>query len=200
VSYPVTYLPVAAEDAGALRGWHVSGDEAAVLARVRELAASPAESLSLGPSWEPIRRCLVGYHPLNGGEPVFARRDYLINLLNAGEVAAAARALAEVTEAWLRDRLEQRWPGHDADIGLVWADLARLAGLFAHSSHAQRCMVFFAASRSWRPPRRETGPDGQPRVIRPAYRPEDYTVDPNSHPLPPPGRRQLALRGRTHRT
>ncbi len=41
-------------------------------------------------------------------------------------------------------------------------------------------MLFFAASRYWRPPRLETDADGRARVVRPRYRPEDYTVDPNS--------------------
>ena len=42
MSYPVTYLALAAEDAGLLRRWHESGQEATVLARVRKLATSPA--------------------------------------------------------------------------------------------------------------------------------------------------------------
>ena len=189
MSYPVAYLALAAEEAGLLRRWHESGAEAAVLARVRELATSSAERLSIEQEWEPIRRCMVGYHPLGAGRSVFSRRDYVIKLLAADEVAATAAALAEASQAWLRERFEQRsplpnpgpvQPGRSADFGETWACLARLAGFFAQASRARRWMVFFTASRYWRPPRLQTGPDGRTRVVRPAYRPQDYTVDPNS--------------------
>ena len=83
MSYPVTYLVLTAEDAGTLHRWHASGDEAAVLARVRELVTSSVERLSIDREWEPIRRRLVGYHPVGGGQSVFGRRDYDVNLLDA---------------------------------------------------------------------------------------------------------------------
>jgi hypothetical protein len=180
VNYPVTYLAVTAEKAAALRRWHASGQDAAVLARVRKLAASPAAGPTLDQAWEPIRRCLVGYHPLGGGEPVFGRRDYVITLPDAGQGAAA---LAEITQAWLRERFETRFalgPGPGPDFGTVWDGFTELAEFFAGASRARRCVVFFTASRFWRPPRLVTGPDGRTRVVRPAYRPQDYTVDPNS--------------------
>jgi hypothetical protein len=189
VSYPVTHVALTAEEASLLRRWHASGDDATVLARVRDLAISSAERLSIDQAWEPIRRCMVGYHPLGAGQSVFGRRDYVITLLDAGEAATTAAALAEVSQAWLRERFEQRMtprnpgpvqPGRAADFGAVWACFARLAGFFARASRARRCVLFFTASRYWRPPRLETGPDGRTRVVRPAYRPEDYTVDPNS--------------------
>jgi hypothetical protein len=56
VSYPVTPLALTAEDAGMLRGWHASGENAAVLARVREMMASSAEQLSLEPCSPKPRR------------------------------------------------------------------------------------------------------------------------------------------------
>ena len=199
MGYPVTHLALTGEDASLLRRWHAAGEDAAVLARVRELAASSAARVSTDQAWEPIRRCLVGYHPISDGEPVFGRRDYIIELLDPGAVAAAAAALAEVSQEWLRERFESRSPrpnpgpvnpgpvnpgpvepGPSADFGAVWECLARLAGFFARASRTQRYVLFFTASRYWRPPRRETGPDGRTRVVRPAYRPQDYTVDPNS--------------------
>jgi hypothetical protein len=189
VSYPVTYLALTAEDAGLLRRWHASGAEATVLARVRDLAAGSAERLWVDQAWEPIRRCLVGYYPLGGGQSVFGRRDYVINLLDADEVAATAAALAEVSRSWLGERWEQRAPRPNpgpvppvraADFAEIWACFARLAEFFARASGARRWVLFFTASRFWRPPRLETGPDGRTRVVRPAYRPQDYTVDPNS--------------------
>jgi hypothetical protein len=189
VGYPVTHLALTGEDAALLRRWHASGEDAAVLARVRELAAGSVARVSTDQAWEMIRRCLVGYHPISDGEPVFGRRDYLIELLDPGAVAAAATALAEVSQEWLRERFEQRLPrpnpgpvepGPGPDFDTVWACWARLAGFFARASRAQRYVLFFTASRFWRPPRRETGPDGRTRVVRPAYRPQDYTVDPNS--------------------
>jgi hypothetical protein len=189
VGYPVTHLALTGEDAALLRRWHASGEDAAVLARVRELAAGSVARVSTDQAWEMIRRCLVGYHPISDGEPVFGRRDYLIELLDPGAVAAAATALAEVSQEWLRERFEQRLPrpnpgpvepGPGPDFDTVWACWARLAGFFARASRVQRYVLFFTASRFWRPPRRETGPDGRTRVVRPAYRPQDYTVDPNS--------------------
>ncbi|MGH3149489.1 MAG: DUF1877 family protein [Streptosporangiaceae bacterium] len=189
MSYPVTHLALTAEDAGLLRRWHASGEDAAVLARVRELAASSVARVSTDQAWEPIRRCLAGFHPISNGEPVFSRRDYIIELLDPAAVAAAASALAEVSREWLRERLENRSPrpnpgpaepGPSADFGTVWESLARLAGFFARASRGQQYVLFFTASRYWRPPRREPGPDGRTRVVRPAYRPQDYTVDPNS--------------------
>ena len=56
VSYPVTHFALTAEDAGLLRRWHASGEDATVLARVRELAASSASArVSTDQEWEPIR-------------------------------------------------------------------------------------------------------------------------------------------------
>ncbi len=90
-------------------------------------------------------------------------------------------ALAEVSPTWLRDRFDQRMPpGAEPGFDAVWDAFTRLAALFARAGGAGRHVVFFTASRFWRPPRRETGPDGRTRVVRPAYRPQDYTVDPNS--------------------
>jgi hypothetical protein len=189
VSYPVTHLALTAEEARGLRDRHASGDDAAVLARVRELAASSAEQLTLHRTWEPIRRCLVGSPAVRRAESVFGRRDYLIELAEAAEVAATAAALAEMSLAWLRARFDERvppsdpglvQPDHSRDFGEVWEAFARYAGFFARADRAQRSVLTFTGSRFWRPPRRETGPDGRTRVVRPAYRPQDYTVDPSA--------------------
>jgi Domain of unknown function (DUF1877) len=189
VSYPVTHVALTAQDADMLRRLHASGEEATVLARARDLATSTVERLSVDQAWEPIRRCMVGDHPLGAGQSVFDRRDYVIKLLDAGEVTTTAAALAEVSQAWLRERFEKRTlppnpgpvqPGRSADFAEIWEWFARLAEFFAGASRERRCVLFFTASRYWRPPRLETGPDGRTRVVRPAYRPEDYTVDPNS--------------------
>jgi hypothetical protein len=192
MSYPVTHLMLSAEEAGELRRLHASGEEAAVLSRVRELGTSPAEILSIDRTWEPMRRCLVGYYAFRGGQSVFGRRDYVINLLDTDEAATAAAALGDVSQSWLRERFEKielpleldpDQPRHSSDFGEIWESFARLAEFFGRASRASRArrfVVFFTASRYWRPPRLETGPDGGTRVVRPAYRPEDYAVEPGS--------------------
>lgn len=189
MSYPVTLLALTAEDAGLLRYLHAAGDDAGVLARVRELTASSAEQLTIHREWEPIRRCLVGSPAIVRGQSVFGRRDYLIDLFERAEVTAIAAALAEVSLAWLRERFSERVPAsepglvqpdYSRDFGAVWAAFARYAGFFARAHRAQRSVLTFTGSRFWRPPRRETGPDGRTRVVRPAYRPQDYTVDPSA--------------------
>ena len=189
MTYTVTHLMLTAEDADTLRRLHASGEETAVLTRARGLDAGAAERLSTDQAWEPIDLCLRGYHRMGGGQSVFGRRDYDIRLLATDEVPVTAAALSEVSQEWLRERFEQRLPrpnpgpvepGPGPDFDTVWTCWARLAGFFARASRAQRYVLFFTASRFWRPPRRETGPDGRTRVVRPAYRPQDYTVDPNS--------------------
>ena len=188
VSYPVTFLALTAEDADALRDRHAAGDDAAVLARVRELTTS-VEQLTIDQEWEPIRRCLVGSDAVIRSQSVFGRRDYLIGLLGPAEVAVVAAALAAVSLAWLRERFEARVPAAEAgliqpdysrDFGPVWEAFARYAGFFARADRAQRYVLTFTGSRFWRPPRRATGPDGRPYVVRPAYRPQDYMVDPSA--------------------
>jgi hypothetical protein len=189
VSYPVTHLALTAEDADALRHLHASGEDVAVLARVRELAAGPAGQLTLQQTWEPIRRCLAGHHALGRGESVFGRRHHVISLLEAGEVAATAAALAEVSQAWLRERFEDRvlppspgliQPDHSRDFDEVWESFGRLAGFFARAGRAGNWALYVTGNRFWRPPRQVTRPDGRTYVVRPAYRPQDYTVDPNA--------------------
>ena len=185
----VTHFMLTSEDADGLRRLHAAGEDTAVLARVRELGAGAGERLSTDQAWQPIDLCLRGYHRVGGGEPVFGRRDYDIRLLDADEVTGTAAALAEVGQAWLRERFTQRLlapnpgpvqPGPGADFDEVWERFTRLADFFGRASGARRCVLFFAGSRYWRPPRLAAGPDGRTRVVRPRYRPEDYTVDPNS--------------------
>jgi hypothetical protein len=189
VSYPVTHLALTAEDADTLRRLHASGEETAVLARARELDAAAVERVSTDAAWDPIDLCLRGYHRVGGGQSVFGRRDYDIRLLDTDEVPVTAAALSEVSQEWLRERFAQRvlaenpgpvQPSPGVDFDEVWERFTRLTGFFASASRAPRCVLFFAASKYWRPPRVETGPDGRTRVVRPPYRPEDYTVDPNS--------------------
>jgi uncharacterized protein DUF1877 len=189
VSYRVTHLMLTDEDADALRNLHASGQDMAVLARVRELAAGVQEGLSTDQAWEPIDLCLRGYYRVSEGESVFGRRDYDIKVLDADQVAAATAALSGVSQEWLGDRFAQRvlaekpgpvqarpGPGFDE----VWECFTELTGLFARASHERRCVLLFAQSRFWRPPRSETDPDGRTRIVRPHYRPEDYSVDTNS--------------------
>jgi hypothetical protein len=56
---------------------------------------------------------------------------------------------------------------------------AGLADFFAGASGTGRAVLFVVAHLNWRPPRQENGPDG-PHLVRRPFRPEDYTVDPNS--------------------
>jgi hypothetical protein len=100
VSYPVTFLALTAEDADALRDRHASGDDAAVLARVRELAASSAEQLTIDKEWEPIRRCLVGSDAVIRSQSVFGRRDYLIALPAHGYEGRADETGFDYTWYW----------------------------------------------------------------------------------------------------
>ncbi len=189
MGYLVAHLMLTAEDAGMLRRLHASGGDTAVLARVRELGAGAVERLSTDQAWGPIDLCLRGYYRIGAGEPVFGRRDYDIRLLDTDEVTAAAAALSGVGQAWLRERFTQRLlapnpgpvqPSLGVDFDEVWERFTRLAGFFVRASRASRWVLLFAASPYWRPPRLETGPDGRAHVVRPHYRPEDYTVDPNS--------------------
>ncbi|HEY1625930.1 MAG TPA: DUF1877 family protein [Streptosporangiaceae bacterium] len=189
MSYPVTHLTLTAEDAGTLRRLHASGAEVAVLARARELSAGAVERFTTDRAWEPIDLCLRGYHSVGGGQSVFGRRDYDIRVLDAGEVAVTATALSAVSQEWLRDRFARRLlaekpgpiqPCPGAGFDEVWEGFTGLTGFFARASRERQCVLFFAPSKFWRPPRLEAGPDGGTRVVRPHYRPEDYTVDPNS--------------------
>jgi hypothetical protein len=189
VSCPVTHFTLTAEDADTLRRLHASGAETAVLARTRELDAGAVERISTDQAWGPIDLCLRGYHRIAGGQSVFGRREYDISLLDTDEVSATAAALSEVSQAWLRERFAQRVlaekPGPvqlspGADFAEVWERFTRLAEFFVRASRARRRVLFFTTSRYWRPPRLEPGPDGRTRVVRPHYRPEDYTVDLNS--------------------
>ena len=189
MGYLVTHLMLTAEDAGLLRRLHASAEDTTTLARVKELDAKAVERVSTDQAWGPIDRCLRGYYRLGGGEPVFGRRDYDIRLLNQAEVAATAAALSGVDQAWLRERFAQRvlapnpgpvQPDPGVDFDEVWERFTRLAGFFARADRARSRVLVFAASPYWRPPRLETDADGRARVVRPRYRPEDYTVDPNA--------------------
>jgi|GEM_PF-4481974 len=189
VSYPVTHLMLTTEDVDSLRRLHAAGHDLAVLARARELDADAAEPLRTELGWAEIDSSLRGYYLIHAGESVFGRRDFDIKVLDAGRVASTGAALAAVSRDWLRERFTERvlqelpgpiqrpsGPGFDE----VWARFTRLTGFFARANREQRPVLFFSPSRFWRPPRVEPGPDGKPRVIRPHYRPQDYTVDTNA--------------------
>ena len=189
MSYPVTHLTVTAEDAGGLRDLHAADEDTAVLARVRELVANAEERLSTGAAWEAIDSCLRGHHLIGGGESVFDRRERDIRLLDGDAVAQTAAVLSGVGEAWLRERFTERvlapvpgpvQPDPGPEFDEVWENFTQLAGFFTRADRARQQVLRFAPSRFWRPPRVENGPDGLPRVVRPRYRPQDYTVDLNS--------------------
>jgi hypothetical protein len=189
VSYPVTHVSLDAADAAALHDLHAAGQDMSVLARAKELAAGAEWRVSTDDAWPPIELCLRRDHRLAAGEPVFGRRDYEIRLLGPAAAAATAATLAGISRAWLRERfadavLAERpgpvqpppGPGFDR----VWDRFSRLAGFFAVASVSGRWVLFVTPSRFWRPPRVEAGDDGVTRVVRPPYRPEDYTVDTSS--------------------
>jgi hypothetical protein len=189
VSYPVTYVALNPAEASRLRERHGAGDDLAVLARARELAVSGEWRVSTDEAWPAIRRCLGAEVGVAAGEPVFGRRDHDVRLIDPAATAVTAAALARVGRDWLRERFAERvlaplpgpvqpppGPGFD----LVWDRLTELAGFFAVASVAGRWVLFLTPSRFWRPPRVETDADGRTWVVRPPYRPEDYTIDTNS--------------------
>lgn len=199
---PYGYFALTAGDAAELRARRASGTDADVLAWARQLADGPADRVAGDDrAWEPLRRCLAGRYQLGQGEPVFGRRDHDLRLLDAGQVAEAAAALAGVEQDWLRERFErlprpalsdplvegplllrnpEPVPGDDLDFDATWKRLTLLLAFFARASMAGAWVLYFTSSPFWRPARVETGPDGAPRVIRPPYRPEDYRVESNS--------------------
>jgi hypothetical protein len=199
---PYGFFALAAGDVAELRARRASGTDADVLAWARQLAGGPADRVAGDDwTWEPLRRCLAGRYQLGQGEPVFGRRDHDLRLLDAGQVAGAATALAGAERDWLRERFErlprpefsdplvesplllrnpEPVPGDALDFDATWDSLTRLMAFFARASVAGAEVLYFTSSRFWRPARVEAGPDGAPRVVRPPYRPEDYRVDPNS--------------------
>jgi hypothetical protein len=206
VSYEGTHLAVPAEQADALRRLHSDGDGAALRARVRELLTQGTGQFPTGRYWETIRRCLSGGELLDdparrplgdavlGGAALFDRPGHVVRvvrLLPAEDVARTAAALAGVSADWLRGRfdaldqltypspMDPMRPGERAWFAVLWERFAGLAGFFAGASRAGRSVLFVVAHLKWRPLRQETGPDG-PYLIRRPFRPEDYTVDPNS--------------------
>ena len=189
VSYPVTHVALEAAEAAALHDLHAAGQDMSVLARARELAAGAEWRVSTDDAWAPIELCLRRDHRLAAGEPVFGRRDYDVRLLGPAAVAASAATLAGISRDGLRERFAdivlaerpgpvQPPPGPGFDH--VWDRFTRLAGFFAVAGVAGRWVLLVTPSRFWRPPRTETGADGITRVIRPPYRPADYTVDTSS--------------------
>ena len=217
MSYEGTHLAVPAEQADALRRLHAddNGDGAALRASVRELLTQPAGQFSTGRYWEAIRRCLSrgelrddpAHRPLGdavlGGAVLFDRPGHVVRvvrLLPAEDAARTTAALAGVSADWLRGRFDALGqltypspmrPGESAWFPILWEKFAGLAGFFADASRTGRSVLFVVAHLRWRPPRQETGPDG-PYLVRRPFRPEDYTVDPNSvRSLPADGIDQL---------
>jgi hypothetical protein len=204
VSYEGTHLAVSAEQADALRSDAGGGDDGAALrASVRELLTQGTSQFSTGRYWETIKRCLSGgelhddpaHRPLGdavlGGAELIDRPGHVIRvvrLLPAQDVARTAAALAGVSADWLRGRFDAldsltypspMRPGENAWFAILWERFAGLGGLFAEASRTGRSVLFVVAHLEWRPLRQETGPDG-PYLVRRPFRPEDYTVDPNS--------------------
>lgn len=198
-----THLAVSAEEADMLRRLHADGAEAPLRGRVRELLTRDTGKFSTNWYWETIKRCLSGggladdsaHRPLGdavlGGDAIFDRPGHVIRvvrLLPANDVARTALALATVDADWLRQRYDavgelSYWspmrPGDSAWFPNLWTLFTGLAGFFADASRAGQAVLFVVARLRWRPPRPENGPGG-PYLVRRPYRPEDYTVDPNS--------------------
>jgi hypothetical protein len=204
VSYEGTHLAVSAGQAEALHRLHSDGDGdgAGLRARVRELLSQGTDEFPTDRYWETIRRCLSGdlsddpaRRPLSdvvlGGAALFDRPGHvvrIVRLLPAEDVARTAVALAGVSADWLRGRFDAvdqltypspMRPGESAWFAILWERFTGLAEFFADASRTGRSVLFVVAHLRWRPPRQETGPGG-PYLIRRPFRPEDYTVDPNS--------------------
>jgi hypothetical protein len=98
---PYGYFALTSGDAAELRARRASGTDADVLAWARQLADGPADRVAGDDrAWEPLRRCLAGRYQPGQGEPVFGRRDHDLRLLDAGQVAEAAAALAGALYSW----------------------------------------------------------------------------------------------------
>jgi hypothetical protein len=203
VSNEGTHLTVSAEEAEALHRLHGDGAEASLRDRVRELLTRDTGQFSTYWYWETIKRCLSGgglgddpaHRPLGdavlGGDAIFDRPGHVIRvvrLLPASDVAQTALALATVSADWLRQRFDAldqltyrspMRPGDGAWFPILWERFTGLVAFFIEASRAGQAVLFVVAHLNWRPLRQENGPDG-PYLVRRPYRPEDYTVDPNS--------------------
>lgn len=137
-----------------------------------------------------LRRVAAGadHEPLSlavyGGATLFDRRDHNLRFLESGQVGEVTLALAEVSADWLRERFDRvptlcypspARPGDPAGFDYVWGHFERLREFFRYAAGAGLATVFSVPSCFWRPPREDGG-----HLVRPPYRAEDYTVDPNS--------------------
>jgi len=110
-------------------------------------------------AWDAIHRCFSdgtldlsrGKPPLNlcifGGKVLNEKSDYWVVLLDPGEVAAVATALANVTRAWLRERYDTLdFPGYpnksDDDLEYTWSNFKGMPEFFARAAAEGRHVIF----------------------------------------------------------
>lgn len=115
-------------------------------------------------AWDGIHRCLcadntprgrldpeAGAYPLNqviyGGECLYSE-DRTICLVRPPDVVAVAKALAGVTEAWMRERFfaltarATKYPITEEEFEYVWGNFQGLPAFFAKAAKAKRAVLF----------------------------------------------------------
>ncbi|MCM2391401.1 DUF1877 family protein [Streptomyces albipurpureus] len=98
-------------------------------------------------TWRPLHHSLLtGPSPLSyailGGRPLTNGQRYLTRLVTPEQVRQTSGALAEVEEAWLRERLSQL--GLRGELRWMWESLTEVRDLFALASATDRAVLFTA--------------------------------------------------------
>jgi hypothetical protein len=112
-------------------------------------------------AWDAIHRCLAdgtlalgrqSGHPLElvvlGGGHHYEGDDYVVAHVRADEVTGVAAALAEVSEAWLRERYDAIDPDDyqgvldDEDFDYTWTYLQDVRDFYKRAAAAGRSVIF----------------------------------------------------------
>ncbi len=144
-----------------------SGDDEAVLELLAEIeeAWDDAWLAESDKAWDAMHRALsdgeltfdggLKHAPLGcvvlGGESMVEDEDETVVLIEAKSVAAAAKALSQLTEAGFRERYFKLCPGYapefgEEDFGYTWSNLEAVRALFVKAAKAKRAIVFNASS------------------------------------------------------
>ena len=135
-----------------------AGDDTALLRLVRELEESGTSRLTCHHerAWDPLHRCLTGGGPddplsaavLGGRQLMIDARDYTVSYVDAARVREVASALAQVDEAWFRDRYfaladtAYFGPVDADDLAETWADFKDTRKFFDKATAANQAVIF----------------------------------------------------------
>jgi hypothetical protein len=86
-----------------------------------------------------------------GGESLVEDEDETVVLIDARSAAAAAKALAKLTEKQFRERYFRLCPGYapefgEDDFGYTWSNLKSVRAFFTRAAKAKRAVIFTVSS------------------------------------------------------